>query len=218
MANHALQHFRRPPERLNRAQSVLYAYQKVSGHSAIPLSDMKPFGGGRAPDGLCGAIYATLTAASLAAQDTQHPAPAAAGKGVSVSSEPPPIRQSSQPTLTWLTDFQKAKAQAKAEKKSILLFFHGSDWCPPCAQTQRQVIDSPEFTRFARQSLILVDVDLPEKSKPSEELRRANLALKAKFNSRGFIICPAGLGRGRKRASLWRNNGPMLLDPSRVES
>ena len=63
MKNHALQHFRRPPERLNCAQSVLYAYQKVSGHSAVPLSDMKPFGGGRAPDGLCGAIYAACTVA-----------------------------------------------------------------------------------------------------------------------------------------------------------
>jgi rhodanese-related sulfurtransferase len=77
---------------------------------------------------------------------------------------------------------QKAKAQAKAEGKSVLLFFHGSDWCPPCVQMQRQVIDSLEFAQFARQSLILVDVDFPEKSKQSDELKQSNLALKAKFN------------------------------------
>jgi len=47
---------------------------------------------------------------------------------------------------------------------------------------QRQVIDSPEFARYARQSLVLVDVDFPEKSKQSDELSRANAALKAKFN------------------------------------
>jgi hypothetical protein len=58
MKNHALEHFRRPPEPLNCAQSVLYAYQKVSGDTTIPLLEMKRFGGGRAPGGLCGALHA----------------------------------------------------------------------------------------------------------------------------------------------------------------
>jgi len=47
---------------------------------------------------------------------------------------------------------------------------------------QREVIASSEFGRFARQSLILVDVDFPDKTQQSDELRRANLGLKAKFN------------------------------------
>ena len=58
MKNHALEHFRCPPERLNCAQSVLYAYQKVSGDAALSISDLKAFGGGRAPGGLCGALHA----------------------------------------------------------------------------------------------------------------------------------------------------------------
>jgi rhodanese-related sulfurtransferase/thioredoxin-related protein len=84
--------------------------------------------------------------------------------------------------LTWLTDLSKAQAQAQAEKKSVLLFFHGSDWCPPCIEMQRQVFRSPEFIAYSRQTLVLVDVDFPEKSRQSEELKRANLALKTKFN------------------------------------
>jgi protein disulfide-isomerase len=128
-----------------------------------------------------GAISATLLAAALMAQESQHPVPATSSKVGPVPSVPQ-TREASQPALTWLTDFQKAKAQAKAEGKSILLFFHGSDWCPPCAQMQRQMIDSPEFAQYARQSLILVDVDFPEKTKQSDELRRANPALKAEFN------------------------------------
>jgi rhodanese-related sulfurtransferase/thiol-disulfide isomerase/thioredoxin len=127
-----------------------------------------------------GTISATLIAATLVAQD--NPRPPAENPAKAPASSTPQIRPSAQPALTWLTDFQKAKTQAKAEGKSILLFFHGSDWCPPCVQMQRQVIDSPEFAQFARQSLVLVDVDFPEKSKQSEELKRANLALKAKFN------------------------------------
>ncbi len=91
-------------------------------------------------------------------------------------------RRSSQTELTWLTDFPTALVQAKAEGKSVLLFFHGSDWCPPCVEMQRQVFASPEFVQYARRALVLVDVDFPQKTTQSEALKRANLALKARFN------------------------------------
>ncbi len=84
--------------------------------------------------------------------------------------------------LTWVTDLPKAQAQANAEKKAVLLFFHGSDWCPLCREMQAQVFAKPEFMAYARQALVLVDVDFPEKVKQDETLKRANLALKTKFN------------------------------------
>ena len=73
--------------------------------------------------------------------------------------------QSCAAELTWLTDLSKAQAKASAEKKSVLLLFHGSDWCPSCVEMQRQVFSSPEFVAYARQTLVLVDVDFPEKIK-----------------------------------------------------
>jgi protein disulfide-isomerase len=94
----------------------------------------------------------------------------------------PSMIQSNNTELTWFTDVPKALVQAKAEGKSVLLFFHGSDWCPPCVEMQRQVFASPEFVQYARRALILVDVDFPQKTTQSEELKRANLALKARFN------------------------------------
>ena len=63
MKKHALAVFRQPPERLNCAQSVLHAWREVSGDKSIALADLKPFGGGRARDGLCGALYAACTVA-----------------------------------------------------------------------------------------------------------------------------------------------------------
>jgi hypothetical protein len=57
MKEHALKVFRQPPERLNCAQSVLHAWREVSGDTSIALGDLKSFGGGRAPDGLCGALH-----------------------------------------------------------------------------------------------------------------------------------------------------------------
>jgi phage shock protein E len=84
--------------------------------------------------------------------------------------------------LKWLTDLPQAQSLAKAGGKSVLLFFHGSDWCPTCAEMQRQVFDSPEFAQYARGALVLVDVDFPEKHAQAEAVTRANLALKARFN------------------------------------
>ena len=63
MKANALNVFRQPPERLNCAQSVLYAWREVTGNTGIALADLKPFGGGRAPDGLCGALHAACMVA-----------------------------------------------------------------------------------------------------------------------------------------------------------
>ncbi len=58
MKQTALKVFRQPPERLNCAQSVLHAWREVSGKASLAVADLKPFGGGRAPEGLCGALHA----------------------------------------------------------------------------------------------------------------------------------------------------------------
>ena len=34
--------------------------------------------------------------------------------------------------LNWLTDIDEAKTVSSKEKKPILVYFTGSDWCPPC--------------------------------------------------------------------------------------
>ena len=87
-----------------------------------------------------------------------------------------------QADLGWLSELPTAQSRAKQEKKSVLVFFHGSDWCPPCVEMQRELFASPEFANFARTNLVLVDVDFPAKRKQEEAVRRSNLALKAKFN------------------------------------
>ncbi len=94
----------------------------------------------------------------------------------------PPVTGASSNGLVWLTDLQKAQAQAKAESKSVLLFFHGSDWCPACIEMDRQVFQSAAFAQYARRALVLVDVDFPQKQKQPETLQRANQALKTRFN------------------------------------
>ena len=63
MKDRALKVFRQPPERLNCAQAVIHAWCEVSGDTSISPASLKPFGGGRAPGGLCGALHAACLAA-----------------------------------------------------------------------------------------------------------------------------------------------------------
>jgi len=83
--------------------------------------------------------------------------------------------------ITWLTNYEKAIAQAKAEKKQVLLFFHGSDWCPPCMKMQKEVFAAEEFIGFARPKVVFLDVDFPYKNKLSDDQLAHNNLLKKKF-------------------------------------
>lgn len=83
--------------------------------------------------------------------------------------------------LKWLTDLPKAKAQAKAEGKLVLLDFTGSDFCPPCIRLQKEVFPTKEFTAYAKKHLVLVEVDFPMRKKQPDALREANEALAREF-------------------------------------
>jgi protein disulfide-isomerase len=86
----------------------------------------------------------------------------------------------------WLTDLAKAKAKAKEEKKLVLLDFTGSDWCPPCKALHKNVLTSKEFSDFAKDNLVLVEVDFPRSKKQSAELKKANKALQEQFSVTGY--------------------------------
>jgi protein disulfide-isomerase len=155
-------------------------------------------------------FFATLLAGVAVAADAQTPEITAT----------PAARQSNQTELTWLTDLPNALVRAKAEGKSVLLFFHGSDWCPPCVEMQRQVFASPEFIQYARRALVLVDVDFPQKSSQSEELKQANFGLKARFNlsrdsSEGFptIVLLNDAGETVLQETGYAGGGPAEVLP-----
>jgi hypothetical protein len=67
MRIHALAVFHRAPENLNCAQAVSAAHQAVTGRQGSAVADFQLLGGGRAPDGECGALYAACHLAPEAA-------------------------------------------------------------------------------------------------------------------------------------------------------
>lgn len=97
----------------------------------------------------------------------------------------------------WLTDFDKAKAEAKENNRHILIDFSGSDWCGWCIKLDKEVFSQPAFKAFADENLVLMLADFPsDKSKQSAELQKQNDKLSKEFGVRGFptvfILSPEG--------------------------
>ena len=86
----------------------------------------------------------------------------------------------------WITDVPKAMEQAKSQKKLVLLDFTGSDWCPPCKNLHKTVLTSEEFSKFAKDNLVLVDLDFPKAKPQSDELKAANKELSKKYGIKGY--------------------------------
>ncbi len=86
----------------------------------------------------------------------------------------------------WITDYYKAKAIAKAQHKAILLRFTGSDWCVWCKKMDKNIFSKEEFLKYAKKSLVLVDVDFPQNSKLSPAQTRQNDFLRKVFGVEGF--------------------------------
>ena len=89
--------------------------------------------------------------------------------------------------LTWHTDLVKAIEISTKEKKPLMLFFTGSDWCGWCIRLQNEVFKMPEFIEWANDNVVLVDIDFPKnKSKQSTELQQQNNLLQQQFGIQGY--------------------------------
>ena len=93
----------------------------------------------------------------------------------------------------WTTDLNKALEQAKAEKKSVLVEFTGSDWCPPCIAMRKNVFSKKEFVDAAAKKYILVELDFP---KGDQAVADKNEPMSKKYNIEGFptviLLTPEG--------------------------
>ncbi|MEQ1852509.1 MAG: thioredoxin family protein [Chthoniobacteraceae bacterium] len=102
----------------------------------------------------------------------------------------------------WLDDFEKAKAQAKAENKKILLDFTGSDWCGWCKKLDSEIFSQQEFKDYAAKKLVLVELDFPKGFQLPEATKKQNEELAKKFNIRGYPTIVVLSVYGTKRGEL----------------
>ena len=109
-----------------------------------------------------------------------HPAPTAvSGPGQDPGA---PVGNS----FSWGTDYTLAASQAKQSHRHIFLFFTGSDWCGWCMKLQKDILTTNEFVQYAKEHLVLVELDYPKSKPMSAELRAQNHMLQEKYAIRGF--------------------------------
>jgi len=91
-----------------------------------------------------------------------------------------------QEKLTWHTNIDEAIAVSKTENKPLFLFFTGSDWCGWCIRLQKEVLKTPEFAAWAKDKVVLVEVDFPRRSPQLPETQQQNNQLQQLFAVQGF--------------------------------
>ncbi len=105
----------------------------------------------------------------------------------------------------WGNDFDKAKIESLENKKLILLYFSGSDWCGPCIKLKKDVLETEEFIDFASNKLVLVRADFPrmKKNQLDKVQTEKNEKLAEKYNNKGKFPLTVLLDSSGKVLKEW---------------
>ena len=76
--------------------------------------------------------------------------------------------------LKWYTDVKEAVAVSNKESKPLFLFFTGSDWCGWCIRLQKEVFKTTEFEKWAKDKVVLVELDFPKRTDQPQEVKTQN--------------------------------------------
>lgn len=84
----------------------------------------------------------------------------------------------------WLTNYDSAISKAKKQHKNVLVYFTGSDWCPPCKMLKTDLFDTSEFQELSS-NYILLYIDVPRnRDLISEKQMVHNKELLTKLNKK----------------------------------
>jgi len=103
----------------------------------------------------------------------------------------------------WTEDFPAALRQAEAEKKDVLIYFSGSDWCTWCDKLTAEILDTEHFKSQAPKQFVLVQADFPRDFEQPEALKKQNTELRRKYKVRGFPTLVLADAKG----TLYLTNG-----------
>ena len=86
----------------------------------------------------------------------------------------------------WSDNYVQVRKTASEKKVPILMLFSGSDWCPPCIQLDRTVLDTREFAAYAAKGkFVLFKADFPRNKKIAPETAAQNRQLMQTYGIQG---------------------------------
>src|SRR5690606_31348230 len=86
----------------------------------------------------------------------------------------------------WMVSIEKAQAISKESGKPIMANFTGSDWCGWCKRLTANVFSKPEFKEWAKDNVVLLELDFARRTKFPSEIQAQNQSLQRAFQVTGY--------------------------------
>ncbi len=122
---------------------------------------------------------------SSANAQAKKPAKKSSKKEVAEKSKPAEKKEDNTP-LVWVTDVMKADSISKKTNKPIFGFFTGSDWCGWCHKLQNDVFAKADFIKWAKEKVVLLELDFPRRKQLPQALQQQNQSLAQAFQVSGY--------------------------------
>jgi thioredoxin-related protein len=103
--------------------------------------------------------------------------------------------------LLWTSTFKEALKKSKKEKKPVLIYFTGSDWCGPCKVLDAKLFHTEKFKNLSDKDLVLLEVDIPRRRDLITPVKmKENLYLQNKYRVTAFPTLMMVNHKGKKLA------------------
>ena len=86
----------------------------------------------------------------------------------------------------WKVDLNKAFQEAQKRGVPILANFTGTDWCGWCIRLKNSVFNTQEFKKWAKDNVVLLEVDFPRRFRLPDNIAKQNAGLQQAFQVRGY--------------------------------
>ncbi len=86
----------------------------------------------------------------------------------------------------WEVNVNKAYEISKKTGKPIMANFTGSDWCGWCIRLKNEVFTKDGFKTWAKDNVVLLELDFPRKFQLPEEIKQQNYGLQQAFGVTGY--------------------------------
>jgi len=103
--------------------------------------------------------------------------------------------------LNWMPTYKEALKKSRKEKKPVLIYFTGSDWCGPCKILDRDLFHTSKFKALSDKELVLLEVNIPRRIDViSPKKMKHNKIIQQKYKVKAFPTLMIVNHRGKKIA------------------